>query len=69
MAERRGRKPQSIEITVGIDSSLWRYSNLREGLEANTDLIARLIQSREEKLKAKTQFINPSESVTVSESA
>lgn len=69
MAERRGRQPQSIEVTVGVDPSLWRYSNLREGLEANTDLIARLIQSREEKAKANKQEINPSESMTVSESA
>ena len=65
MAKRRGRKPKSIPMKVGNDPSLWRYASLEEALEANTELVARLIQAGKEQ----SQAAEPSESVTVSENA
>jgi hypothetical protein len=45
MAKRRGRKPQSIPMKIGNDPALWRYASVQEALEANTHLLARLIQA------------------------
>lgn len=69
MAKRRGRKPKSIPMKIDNDPSLWRYASLQEALEANTDLIARLIQVGEERSKTKPHAVESSKSVTVSESA
>lgn len=45
MAKRRGRKPQSISMKIGNDPALWRYTSVQDVLEANTHLLARLIQA------------------------
>ncbi|MBZ0298194.1 MAG: hypothetical protein K8J31_00535 [Anaerolineae bacterium] len=52
MAKRRGRKPQSIPMKIGNDPALWRFASLQEALEANTHLIARLIQAGAEQAQA-----------------
>ncbi|MEQ8673720.1 MAG: hypothetical protein RLP44_10695 [Aggregatilineales bacterium] len=69
MAKRRGRKPQSIPMKISNDPSLWRFASLQEALEANTHLLARLIQAGAEQAQADGREVKASESVTVSESA
>lgn len=51
MAKRRGRKPQSIPMKIGNDPALWRYASVQEALEANTHLLARLIQAGQNRHK------------------
>ena len=69
MAKRRGRKPQSIPMKVSNDPSLWRFASLQEALEANTHLLARLIQTGVEKTQADEHQVTASESAFMSESA
>lgn len=53
MAKRRGLKPQPIPMKVGNDPSLWRFASLQAALEANIDLVARLIAAGEEQAQAR----------------
>ena len=69
MAKRRGRKPTSIPMKICQDPALWRFASLQEALEANTHLLARLIQAGAEQAKAKGHEAETSETVPVSESA
>ena len=71
MAKRRGRKPQSIPLKIGNDPALWRFASLQEALEANTHLLARLIQTGAEQTKAvEAEYeAQSSDSVSVSENA
>lgn len=69
MAKRRGRKPQSIPLKIGNDPALWRFASLHEALEANTHLLARLIQVGAEQAKDAECEAQSSDSVSVSESA
>ena len=39
-------------MKIGNDPALWRYGSLQEALEANTDLIARIIRAGEERSQA-----------------
>lgn len=68
MAKRRGRKPQSIPMKIGNDPALWRYASLQEALEANTHLLARLIQAGAEQAQVGRE-VEASEAVPVAESA
>lgn len=69
MAKRRGRKPQSIPMKIGNDPALWRYASLQEALEANTHLLARLIQAGAEQAQADERHVEPPEVVPVPERA
>ena len=69
MAKRRGRKPQSIPMKIGNDPALWRYASVQEALEANTHLLARLIQVGAEQAQADGREVAASEAVSVAESA
>lgn len=69
MTKRRGRKPQSIPMKIGNDPALWRFASLQEALEANTSLLARLIQSGAELEQAEQHEVAASEAVPVAESA
>lgn len=42
---RRQSRVQAVPLTIGQDPALWRYGSLREALEANTSLLAHLIQA------------------------
>lgn len=68
MAKRRGRKPQSIPMKIGNDPTLWRFASLQEALEANTHLLARLIQAGAEQAQKDERTDKASEAVPVSES-
>jgi len=46
MAKRRGRKVQ-FKLSVGEDSSLWRFASVQKALRANTDLLSHLIKAAE----------------------
>jgi hypothetical protein len=46
MTKRRGRKVQ-FKLSVGEDSSLWRFASVQEALRANTDLLSHLIKAAE----------------------
>ncbi len=67
MAKRRGRKPQLIPMKVGNDPSLWRFASLQEALEANVDLVARLIAAGEEQAQARECSAQSPETVSVPE--
>lgn len=69
MAKRRGRKPQSIPMKIGNDPALWRYASLQEALEANTHLLARLIQAGAEQAQADGRGVEAAEAIPVPESA
>lgn len=68
MAQRRTRKTKSIPLKIGNDPALWRYASMQEALEANTDLIARLIRAGREQ-SARNQPTAQSQSVPLPESA
>jgi hypothetical protein len=69
MAKRRGRKPQSIPMKIGNDPALWRYASVQEALEANTLLLARLIQAGVEQAQADGREVEALEAVPVAERA
>jgi hypothetical protein len=69
MAKRRGRKPQSIPMKIGNDPALWCFASLQEALEANTHLLARLIQAGAERAQAGECSVESSEALPVPESA
>ena len=69
MAKRRGRKPPSIPMKIGHDPALWRFASVQEALEANTHLLARLIQAGAEQSKANGHEAETSEALPVSENA
>jgi hypothetical protein len=69
VAKRRGPKPQSIPMKIGNDPALWRFASLQEALEANTHLLARLIQAGAEQEQADERQVEPPEVVLVPESA
>ena len=69
MAKRRGRKPTSIPMKIGNDPALWRFASLQEALEANTHLLARLIQAGAERTQAEEHEAEASEALPVAESA
>lgn len=69
MAKRRGQKPKAIPMKIGNDPSLWRFASLQEALEANTHLLARLIQAGAEQAQAGRCSVESSEAVPVPESA
>lgn len=69
MAKRRGQKPKSIPMKIGNDPALWRYASLQQALEANTDLLARLIRVGAEQAQADECQIEPSKTVSVAERA
>lgn len=69
MAKRRGRKTKSIPMKIGNDPGLWRYACVQEALEANTQLIARLIQSGAEQMQATRHSIESAETLPVQEAA
>lgn len=66
MTKRRGQKPKSIPMKIGNDPALWRFASLQEALEANTALLARLIQVGAE--HTVEQRVDASEAVSVAES-
>jgi hypothetical protein len=67
MVKRRGPKPKSIPMKIGNDPSLWRFASLQEALEANTDLIARLIRAGEEQSKPGKYSDESLETIPISE--
>jgi hypothetical protein len=56
-------------MKIGNDPALWRYASLQEALEANTHLLARLIQAGAEQAQAHGREVEASEAVPVPESA
>lgn len=67
MAKRRGQKTKSIPMKIGNDPALWRYASLQEALEANTHLLARLIQAGAEQVQAAKHNVEPAETHPVPE--
>ena len=68
MVKRRGQKPKSIPMKIGNDPALWRFASLKEALEANTDLITRLIRAGEEQSKTDKCSDESPEPIPMSES-
>jgi hypothetical protein len=56
-------------MKIGNDPALWRFASLQEALEANTHLLARLIQAGVEQAQADERQVEPPEVVLVPESA
>jgi hypothetical protein len=56
-------------MKIGNDPALWRFASLQEALEANTHLLARLIQAGAEQAQADGREAEASEAAPVSESA
>lgn len=54
-------------MKIGNDPALWRFSSLQEALEANIDLIARIIRAGEERAQACKSSTESSEAMPVSE--
>jgi hypothetical protein len=40
MTRLSSRKTKSIPMRIGNDPALWRFTNMQQALESNTDLIA-----------------------------
>jgi hypothetical protein len=68
MAKRRGQKPKSIPMKIGNDPALWRFASSQEALEANTHLLARLIQAGTERAQVGEFRFESSEAIPISES-
>jgi hypothetical protein len=68
VVKRRGQKPKSIPMKIGNEPALWRFASLQEALEANIDLIARLIRAGEEQSKTGKSSDKSPEPVPISES-
>jgi hypothetical protein len=56
-------------MKIGNDPALWRFASLQEALEANTHLLARLIQAGAEQAQADGHAVEASEAVSVPEIA
>jgi hypothetical protein len=56
-------------MKIGNDPALWRYASVQEALEANTHLLARLIQAGAEQAQADGHKVESSGAVPVPESA
>jgi hypothetical protein len=56
-------------MKIGNDPALWRFASLQEALEANTHLLARLIQAGAEQAQADGREVEASEAAPVPESA
>ncbi len=69
MAKRRGRKPQSISLKIGNDPALWRFASLQEALEANTHLLAGLIEAAAEQAQVDGCEVEAAETIPIAESA
>lgn len=65
MAKCPGRKPQSIPMRIGNDPALWRFASVQDALEANTHLLARLIQVGAEQAQADGGEVEASEALPV----
>lgn len=48
MVKPRNRKANSLPMRIGNDPALWRFADLQEALEANSDLLSRLIHAGQE---------------------
>jgi hypothetical protein len=68
MAKRRGRKVE-FKLSVGEDSSLWRFASVQEALEANTDLLSQLIKAAETQPISTDDRAAAAETFSMSESA
>jgi hypothetical protein len=55
-------------MKIGNEPALWRFASLQEALEANIDLIARLIRAGEEQSKTGKSSDKSPEPVPISES-
>jgi hypothetical protein len=54
-------------MKIGNDPALWRFSSLQEALEANTDLIARIIRAGEDRAQAGKSSTEGFDAMPVSE--
>ena len=68
MAKRRGRKVQ-FKLSVGEDSSLWRFASVQEALRANTELLSHLIKAAETQHVSTDDRVAAAETFPVPESA